>query len=256
MPMPAVRFDTAAAWSAYAVILVVAFLVSWLVTDRLHVRRTAYVAVLSAVVLALGAGYVAWSGTSLRELVVGDWGWALLAGAIAGAIPAPLLGRMRGSKPAGPRPSVLGFAYEGVVYGAAEGVLLAALPAIAVWQAMADAGWTDGTGRTVATGALAVVGSLVVVLIHHLGYAEFRRRESRRKLAGALVACGLQAIAFVLTGNVLAPIVAHVVLHAELLAARVEMPPSAVARPRLAYLAGSERVHERARRDGERLTRR
>jgi hypothetical protein len=256
MPMPAARFDAAAAWGAYAVILVVAFLVTWIVTDRMHVRRTPYIAVLSAVVLALGAGYVAWSGTSVRELVAGDWGWALLAGAIAGAIPAPLLGRMRGSGPAGRRPSVLGFAYEGVLYGAAEGVLLAALPGIAVWQAMADVGWTEGTGRRVATGALAVLGSLVVVLIHHLGYAEFRRPESRRKLAGALVVCGLQAVAFVLTGNVLAPIVAHVVLHAELLVTRVEMPPSAVKRPALAYLAGSERVHERARRDGERLTRR
>jgi hypothetical protein len=256
MPLPAADFDAVAAWGGFAVILVVAFLVTWIVTDRLHVRRTAYVAILSVVVLALAAGYVAWSGTSARELVLDGWGWAVLAGAIAGAIPAPLVARMRGSGPAGPPPAALGFAHEGVLYGAAEGVLLAALPALAVWQAMADAGWTDGMGRTVATGALAVVGSLVVVLIHHLGYAEFRRRESRKKMGGALVACGLQAVAFVLTGNVLAPIVAHVVLHAELLIARVEMPPSSEVRPRLAYLAGSERIHEHARRDGERLTRR
>jgi uncharacterized membrane protein YqjE len=256
MPLPPAGFDGVAAWGAFAAILGVAFLVTWIVTDRLRLRRTPYIAVLSGVVLVLGGGYVVWSGTSVRELVVSGWGWALLAGAVAGAIPAPLLGRMRGSGPAGPRPSVFGFAYEGVLYGAAEGVLLAALPAIAVWQAMADAGWTDGTGRTVATAALAVLGSLVVVLVHHLGYAEFRRRESRKKLAGALLVCGLQAVAFVLTGNVVAPILAHVVLHAELLVGGVEMPPSAAMRPRLAYLAGSERVHERARRDGERLTRR
>jgi hypothetical protein len=48
-------------------------------------------------------------------------------------------------------------------------------------------------------------------------------------------------VAFVATGNVLAPIVAHVVLHIQLLLRGVEMPPSDRRRaPALVHLAGSE----------------
>jgi hypothetical protein len=64
-----------------------------------------------------------------------------------------------------------------------------------------------------------------VILVHHLGYAEFRRRDARPKLLGALVTCGLQALAFLVTGTLLAPVIAHVALHAELTLRGVELPP-------------------------------
>ena len=50
-------------------------------------------------------------------------------------------------------------------------------------------------------------------------------------LRGALVACGIQALAFLLTGNVLAPIVAHIVLHGELTLRGIEMPPTSHPEP-------------------------
>ena len=49
-------------------------------------------------------------------------------------------------------------------------------------------------------------------------------------LAGALFACGLQAMAFLVTGSLAAPILAHVVLHIELTMHGDELPPVAVAR--------------------------
>jgi hypothetical protein len=39
------------------------------------------------------------------------------------------------------------------------------------------------------------------------------------------VGCGIQALAFILTGNVLAPILAHIVLHLQLTLRGTEMPP-------------------------------
>jgi hypothetical protein len=45
-------------------------------------------------------------------------------------------------------------------------------------------------------------------------------------LAGALVGCGVQGLAFLLTGNVLAPIVAHVLLHAQMILRGIELPPA------------------------------
>lgn len=76
----------------------------------------------------------------------------------------------------------------------------------------------------IASAALAVVGALIVIAVHHLGYREFRR--SRKMLAGALAACGIQALAFLLAGNVLAPVLAHIVLHGQLTLRGDEMPPS------------------------------
>jgi len=45
-------------------------------------------------------------------------------------------------------------------------------------------------------------------------------------LMGAMVGCGVQAVAFLLTGNVLAPIVAHILLHWQLTLHGNEMPPA------------------------------
>ena len=118
------------------------------------------------------------------------------------------------------------------MYGFAEGVLLATLPVLAVWQATDALGWTDTTWAKVGSGVLAVVGALFVILVHHLGYREFRARAARKMMRGALVGCGLQALAFLLTGNVLAPVVAHIVLHTQLTLRGNEMPP--VAETRLA----------------------
>jgi hypothetical protein len=66
---------------------------------------------------------------------------------------------------------------------------------------------------------------LFVILVHHLGYRQFRARAARKTLGGALVACGIQALAFLLTGSIVAPVVAHIVLHCQLTLRGNEMPP-------------------------------
>ena len=55
------------------------------------------------------------------------------------------------------------------------------------------------------------------------------------------MACGIQALAFLLTGNVLAPVVAHIVLHGELTLRGIEMPPTSHPEP-VSSGAGSARV--------------
>jgi hypothetical protein len=56
-------------------------------------------------------------------------------------------------------------------------------------------------------------------------------------LIGTLAVCGLQAVAFLLTGSVVAPVLAHIVLHAQMLFRGAELPPAeprAVTIPELA----------------------
>lgn len=50
---------------AYAILVIAAFLVTWTVIDRLHMRRTRYVAILALLALTWLGAELAWSGTSL-----------------------------------------------------------------------------------------------------------------------------------------------------------------------------------------------
>lgn len=230
MPPAAPTFQWHEAVLAFALIALAAFLVSYVLTDRLHVRRTAYVGALLVVSLGLGGGYLLWSKTSLHELVVTNWGWGLLAGLVAAAVMFPLVRRLPSdSRERDSKTATL--VWEGVAYGTAEAILLATLPVLAIWQATLDLGWANGWA-----GALAISGALLVVLVHHLGYAEFRGLAARKKLAGALLACGLQAVAFLVTANVLAPVVAHILLHGQMILRGVELPPTAIGAPRVLVL--------------------
>lgn len=230
MPVADPSFGWQEAVAAFAVISTVASLVTWLVTDLAHVPRTPYVAILMLTTLALAAGYLAWSGTSGPDLVLAGWGWGILGGVVAAAMVAPLVRRL----PAEPHlegSQLFGrLVWEGVVYGTAEAVLLATLPVLAVWQAADALGWTDTPWTKAASGVLAVAGALFVIAVHHLGYREFRGKAARKLLLGALVGCGIQASAFLLTGNALAPIVAHIVLHWQLTLRGNEMPPMSEAK--------------------------
>ena len=222
--------DPSSGWqealAGFAVISIVAFLVTWVVTDLGRVSRTPYIAVLALTTISLAGGYLAWSGTGATDLVTTDWGWGVFGGVITAALVAPLVQRL----PAGPRPHGAELArrllWEGVVYGTAEAILLATLPVLSLWQAADALGWTDTPVQSAGSGALATVGALFVIVVHHLGYREFRARSSRRMLLGAMVGCGIQALAFLLTGNVLAPIVAHILLHWQLTSHGNEMPPA------------------------------
>jgi hypothetical protein len=201
------------------------------------------VAILAVTTFALAGGYLAWSGTSVVDLVTDEWAWGLLGGVVAAVLLTPLVRRLPARPHPGGAPLVGRFLWEGVVYGTAEAILLATLPVLAIWQATDALGWTDtGRARTL-SGALAVAGALFVIAVHHLGYREFRQRASRKMLAGALAGCGIQALAFLLTGNVLAPVVAHIVLHWQLTLRGNEMPP--VSKP--------QRKDRRARRAQDRF---
>ena len=226
MPVADPSFGWQEAMAAYLVLLIGAFAVTWLVTDVFGVGRSLYIGVLGLVVVGLGASYLVWSGTSFADITGSSLVWGLVAGLVVAGVVTPLVRRLpRGEGAHGLRRAEL-FAWEDVVYGIAEALLLAVYPVLMIWQAGAALGWTDTNTGKVAVGGMAIMGSLIVILVHHLGYAEFRQRASRPKLFGALLTCGLQALAFLVTGTLLAPVVAHVALHTEFTLRGTELPPA------------------------------
>jgi hypothetical protein len=200
------------------------FLVTRGLTTRLGLRRTPYILPLALLTGGLTWGYLAWSGTSLTSFATNHWGWGLLGAAVAGAI----LARLSRHQPRGPRQQgwrlTAVLAWEGVVYGSTEGLLLSVLPVLVTWQAFAAHGWTSGTGRALVAGIAAMGASLAVIVIHHLGYRGFR---DPAVLATVMVGCGLLSMAYLLTASPLAAVGGHIIVHIALNLRGTEMPPYA-----------------------------
>jgi hypothetical protein len=224
MPIAATSISWLGALGWLAAIAAAGFLVTWVLTTRLGVRRTPYIAALALLTGAFTWGYLTWSDTSLGGFLTNRWGWGLVGAAVAGAILAKLSRR----QPGGPRPSGKRLAttlvWEGVVYGTAEGLLLSVLPVLVTWQAFAAHGWSNGTGRTLVAGTAAMAASLAVIVIHHLGYRGF---HSPAVLAPVMVGCGLLSLAYLLTASPLAAVGGHIILHTALNLRGTEMPPYA-----------------------------
>jgi hypothetical protein len=218
------------------------FLAAWVLTTRLGVRRTPYIAALALVTGGLTWSYLTWSDTSLTSFATSHWGWGLVGAAVAGAI----LARLSRHQPRGPRPQgwrlAATLAWEGVVYGSTEGLLLSVLPVLVTWQAFAAHGWTSGIGRTLVAGIVAMAASLAVIVIHHLGYRGF---HSRAALAPVMVGCGLLSLAYLLTASPLAAVGGHIILHTALTLRGTEMPPYATGGPHVIPL-GHRRALETA----------
>jgi hypothetical protein len=228
MPLP----DGSMSWwmplLAVGVFALVAFLVSFVLTDVLRLPRSAYLAALMAVTAALTYGYLAWSGTDAAAFLTRQWAWGLLGALASGGLTVRMV--MAGADrrgvpiPAGRRGARLAgsLVWEGLCYGVAEGLLLSALPVLAAWQSFHLLGWTATTAGAVGSGVLAIGASAAVIWIHHLGYREFRHS---REILLPIVACGLLSLAYLLTASPIAPAGGHVLLHGGLVMRGVSMPP-------------------------------
>jgi hypothetical protein len=96
------------------------------------------------------------------------------------------------------------------------------LPVLVVWQGFAAHGWTSGTGKPLVAGTAAILASLAMIVVHHLGYRGFR---DPAVLGPVMFGCGLLSLAYLLTASPLAVVGGHVVLHAAANLHGAELPP-------------------------------
>jgi hypothetical protein len=68
---------------------------------------------------------------------------------------------------------------------------------------------------------LALVASVFVIVVHHLGYREFRGPQ----VAGAAMTCGILSLAYLLTVNPLAAMGGHIIAHTGAVLRGIELPP-------------------------------
>lgn len=220
MPVPASPIPWVGSLWWLVALAVVSFLVSWVAANRMRIPRTPYIGVLTVVTAAMSVGYVAWTGVGVGELLTAGWVWGLIAAPLSAALliigmtRLPVVQRLTGRRLA------VALLWEAVVYGAAEGVLLSALPVLMTWQMVHSLGWS-GAGGAIARWTLPLLASAAVIVVHHLGYWEYRNRL----LVPITVGCDLLSLGYLVTASPIAPTLGHILGHASSLLHGAELPP-------------------------------
>jgi hypothetical protein len=185
------------------------FATSAIFSGWLHLVRRRFLVPYFALTGAFLCGFCYWRQIDLISLLTQNWIWGLVAGATVGAF---LVRNVR-SQAVSPRSTgvrlVLDALWVGLGYGAVDALFLNVMPVVAVWNGFSAAGWTDAWVGKIATGFLALLASLMVTLLYHWGYPEFRNR----KVALVLLGNALITLAYLASGNPLGAVVSHVAMH-------------------------------------------
>lgn len=153
--------------------------------DLATINRDLYYGIYAAAVFGFFALWLHHAVDRPRRLLTRNWELGFLLGIVfAGGTTAIAL-----SEKATPHPHGLRFAaaivWRGVVYGAADGVLLSVFPILVVFAAFSSRPLRERSKRAVAgIGALALAVSLIFTAVYHLGYPDFRGEKLRKPLIG------------------------------------------------------------------------
>lgn len=190
--------------------MAVAFLIPYVLADRIGLQRDAYYGVYAASVAAVFVGWTRDTGQSVREICARRWKLAVVLGLIAAGAMAFIATRQDVS---GPHPGGLAFvgsvAWRGVVYGAADGLLLSAFPILLVFTALTNTKLRKRAGGTIAVGAVALIASIAMTAVYHAGYGDFRSSKIAKPLTGDLV----WSVPTLATLNPIGAPLAHIGLH-------------------------------------------
>ncbi len=197
---------------------------SALFTSVLHWPRDRFVLAHLLIVASFTLGYVKTTGLTVGIQVRRRWPAGLVVGVLVGtALYRTVLQQPLSATPSGGS-LVFSLVWLGVLYGAADAILLTVIPVLSVYGTQPQRDLTRA-GHRARSGALALAGSLVVTAAYHLGFVEFRGPALLAPLVGnAVITAG-----YLLSGNPVAPVVAHVIMHLAAvihgLATAVQLPP-------------------------------
>ena len=189
---------------------VVGFAVPFLCADVVQLPRDLYYGVYIATVLVFFGLWARATGQRLDLMVRRHWRWAVVLGVVVAAALGVVVLRTEPAT-AGPTGLALSAAvlWRGVAYGAVDGLLLSAFPILAVFAASEGSKLRRRRFGTVAVGAAAMVASLVMTTVYHLGYHDFRSALLARPVAADLV----WSVPTLVTLNPIGAPIAHAGLH-------------------------------------------
>jgi len=200
-------------WYAYLAWIAVAgllgFAISVIFARLLRLPRSIYLIPYIGFSGLFFYAYVRWSTLSIENLIRHHWIWGLI-GAVLLAI---WTVRNILSQPVSPRseglPLVFDILWSGVIYGLTDALLLSVLPVLATWQAFVLLNWTSNWPGKILVGAMAVLASLFVTVVYHLGYPEYRGKG----LFGPSIGNSVMTLGYLLTNNPLTAVLSHIAMH-------------------------------------------
>ena len=189
--------------------LVLFFLIPFLFTDVLAVDRNVYYAIYVAAVFSFTGLWLRFATESPRAVLTRNWRAGVALGLLF-VVPmvAIVLSTDATSRPAGVH-LVLPLLWRGVLYGAADGVILSAFPILAVFAAFGGTHRLERWPGKAAVGALALAVSMLFTAAYHLGYSDFRGDKVRKPLAGDAI----WSLPTLVTLSPLGAPIAHAGLH-------------------------------------------
>ena len=186
-----------------------AFAVPFVLADTFGLNRDVFYGLYALAVAGFVAAW-AWDTRLTSRDLWRNWRWGLALGALGAAVMSLLVLR---TEDATDRPDglelIAAVFWRGIVYGATDGVLLSVFPILAVFGAFAGTALRRHFAGKVAIGALAMVISIGITSVYHLGYSDFRSERLRKPIVGDTV---WSAPTLVTLSPLGAPI-AHVGLH-------------------------------------------
>ena len=195
-----------------------------MLSAALGLGRYPFVAGWTVVVAALWLAFARDQGVHLRTQLARRLPSGLVIGVLVGALLAWTVGRQPASAaPAGPA-LLLDLAWLGVVYGTVDALCLAVIPVMALYATRPADEVRSAAGRLRAAAA-ALAGSALITAAYHAGFREFQGPQLVLPVLGGLAT----TVAYLLSGSVIAPILAHVIMHAAAVlhgaATTVQLPP-------------------------------
>jgi hypothetical protein len=190
--------------------LALAFAVPFLLSDVLSVERDVYYGMYAAVVFGFFALWLRLAVDAPLATLTHNWRAGVLLGIAFGAVvSAIVLAERATAHPHGLR-FVGAVLWRGIVYGAADGVLLSVFPILAVFAVFASRPLRERRRRArIAIGALALAVSLLFTTVYHLGYPDFRGSKVRKPLIGDVA----WSAPTLLTLSPIGAPIAHIALH-------------------------------------------
>jgi D-alanyl-D-alanine carboxypeptidase len=231
-------------WAWLAGGFAVAFAVPFVLADVLEIHRDVYYGLYATAVLVLIGLWARSTGYDLEAAARRRWPLAIGLGAACAGVMALMV--VRTDDPTA-RPDGVELAgavlWRGVVYGISDGLLLSVFPILVVFAALAGSRLNDRTAGKVVIGGIALITSLAMTAVYHLGYSDFRSD----KLAKPLVGDVLWSVPTLVTLNPIGAPIAHVGLHVSAVLHSYDtdtfLPPHASATaPTPPALAGSQQI--------------
>jgi D-alanyl-D-alanine carboxypeptidase len=197
-------------WAWLAGGFVVAFAIPFLLADLLEIHRDLFYGLYAIAVFGLVGLWARSTGYDLGAAVRRRWLLAVGLGAACAGVMALMVVR---TEDATARPDGVELAgavlWRGVVYGISDGLLLSVFPILVVFAALAGSRLNDRPAGKVVIGGIALIASLAMTAVYHLGYSDFRSDKVAKQLAGDV----LWSVPTLVTLNPIGAPIAHVGLH-------------------------------------------